>query len=35
MEEVGGVTDDSFIVRTVDAYAEFHGLVFAAKLRKR
>lgn len=34
MEETGCFTDDSFFVRAVDTYAEFHGLVFPAKLMK-
>lgn len=33
MEEVGCVTDDSFFVRAVDTYAEFHWMVFDAKLK--
>lgn len=33
MEETGRFTDDSFFVRAVDAYTEFHGLVFDAKLK--
>jgi hypothetical protein len=33
MEEVGGFTNDSFFVRAVDTNAEFHGLVFDAKLK--